>query len=54
VLAQSGPGIARPGLRTHAFGDVRHVEPIPVDHIVQMAAALFVDAKTVNSQGGIV
>ena len=39
--------------RTHTLGYVRHIEPASVYHIVEMATALFLDTKTVNSLGGI-
>ena len=39
--------------RTHTLGRMRHVEPLSIDHVVEVATPLFPDTKTVNTLGGI-
>jgi len=39
--------------RTHTVGHVRHIEPVSVYRVVEVAATLFPDAKTVNTFGRI-
>jgi hypothetical protein len=39
--------------RTHALGHVRHIDPVPVYDVVEVATALFPDTEAVNALGGI-
>jgi hypothetical protein len=39
--------------RTHTLGHVRHIEPMSVYRVVEVAAALFLDTETVNTFGWI-
>jgi len=39
--------------RTHTLGHVRHIQPVSVYRVVEVAAALLLDTKTVNTFSGI-
>jgi hypothetical protein len=39
--------------RPHSFGDVRHVQTVPIDHVVKVLTAFFLYAKPMNPFEGI-
>jgi hypothetical protein len=51
-----GPAVFRADQRlrrTHALGHVRHIEPVSVDHVVEVATTFFPETEAMNALSGM-